>query len=840
MTSGEHIPGCRTSINSLDNGPERRVNHRSSIAVMQNAFAPTQSVVTKNNPYNAKKSRSNSFNYGLPRQSIRESKIIEQEMCPLQKNPSIKNTQIISKNHSCTDVPCLIIFICFIGAWLYIASYALSNGDLNKVLIPTDSKNAKCGLDSGVRNKDKLFFFNLDKCIDPFTPISGCDTKQICVESCPESSFIWKEVDTEKETDLNALKDKLICDSSVNKRNLQNLAEIEKAIANDQCSGWYLKSSLLFNHCVWDFTDNICDLLPSTLSGRKSRSNLKSANLIDITPFKRKFLQFKERTITMCSKGNHSIDRTMKEKMLKSNSNFNRLLAAIISHFNYKSKNILADQIAIDLQNSWKVIIFAFFVHLLTVLIFITLLRWLAAVLVWTSIFGVICGLSLALFYCIRQYSIWSTEPHVPQHDTNLKAKIQNIFQTEEVWLYSLIIFGLLLIITLLIIFVIRKRIRIAIAIIKEASKAITAIKSSIFFPILPGILYIIVTVLAGIIMLYLSSIGDFSFIMVHRMDNKTAFLREKCVCSGPQPKPYQLGDNCVPELFESYCYIENNPSKPCIQTSCSFKEIIKSQKTQWFTLLNIIGFLWVTFFISAYEDMVLACTFTIWYWTFNKKNIPKYPLFKAIYITTVYHLGTLAFGSLILTICRMMRYILEMIQKKAKLYDNKLTHALLWCMKCLFWLLENFLRFLNRNAYITCAIHSTNFCNSSKKAFSLITQNVLRVYTIDKVSDFLFLLSKFLVTGCTTFVTYLFLVKYPQLIPVFHPLVPVALIAVMCYIMAHFIFSTYSMAVDTLFFCFLEDSTENDGSAEYPFYMSKELRKLLGKSQKRRSQVKT
>ena len=37
-------------------------------------------------------------------------------------------------------------------------------------------------------------------------------------------------------------------------------------------------------------------------------------------------------------------------------------------------------------------------------------------------------------------------------------------------------------------------------------------------------------------------------------------------------------------------------------------------------------------------------------------------------------------------------------------------------------------------------------------------------------------------------------------------------------------------MAVDTLFLCFLEDLERNDGSHQRPFYMSKSLKKILGK----------
>ena len=39
-------------------------------------------------------------------------------------------------------------------------------------------------------------------------------------------------------------------------------------------------------------------------------------------------------------------------------------------------------------------------------------------------------------------------------------------------------------------------------------------------------------------------------------------------------------------------------------------------------------------------------------------------------------------------------------------------------------------------------------------------------------------------------------------------------------------------MAVDTLFLCFLEDLERNDGQ-DKPYYMSKSLKKILGKMEK-------
>ena len=39
---------------------------------------------------------------------------------------------MIKREHSCTDVPCLLIFGAFLAAWTGIAVIAVSNGDINK------------------------------------------------------------------------------------------------------------------------------------------------------------------------------------------------------------------------------------------------------------------------------------------------------------------------------------------------------------------------------------------------------------------------------------------------------------------------------------------------------------------------------------------------------------------------------------------------------------------------------------------------------------------------------------------------------------------------------------
>lgn len=167
------------------------------------------------------------------------------------------------------------------------------------------------------------------------------------------------------------------------------------------------------------------------------------------------------------------------------------------------------------------------------------------------------------------------------------------------------------------------------------------------------------------------------------------------------------------------------------------------------------------------------------------------------------YHLGTVAFGSLVITICRVIRVFLEYIDDKLKKWDNEFTRCILCCMKCFFWCLERFLRFLSKNAYIMCAIHGKPFCSSARGAFNLLMRNFLRVIALDKVTEFLFFLTKILVTVGMGAITYVYFTSDKFVDKLNYVEVPVVIVMFGTYLIASVFFGVYSMAVDTLFLCF-------------------------------------
>jgi solute carrier family 44 (choline transporter-like protein), member 2/4/5 len=222
------------------------------------------------------------------------------------------------------------------------------------------------------------------------------------------------------------------------------------------------------------------------------------------------------------------------------------------------------------------------------------------------------------------------------------------------------------------------------------------------------------------------------------------------------------------------------------------------------FQIITLFGGYWGTCFAMAFGEMVLASTFATWYWTMNKSEVPNFNLLLALCKTLRYHLGTLAFGSLLLAICKLARDVLTYIESKAKMYDNFVTRAIICLMKGLFWCLEKFLKFFNTNVYIVTAINGTGFCTSAKDAFGLLTRNALRSLALTNVTAFLFFLSKlFLSLGMGACVYQYTMAHELDFEHLNFGFVPALIVAVGTYVICCMFFSVYGMAVDTIFLCF-------------------------------------
>jgi solute carrier family 44 (choline transporter-like protein), member 1 len=69
--------------------------------------------------------------------------------------------------------------------------------------------------------------------------------------------------------------------------------------------------------------------------------------------------------------------------------------------------------------------------------------------------------------------------------------------------------------------------------------------------------------------------------------------------------------------------------------------------------------------------------------------------------------------------------------------------------------MLEEFLKYLVRNAYIVIAMDGTPLIESGKKAFNLLFKNLIDVVALNNVGDFVLLLGRVFVMLISGFVCY-------------------------------------------------------------------------------------
>ncbi|XP_017571225.1 choline transporter-like protein 2 isoform X3 [Pygocentrus nattereri] len=672
-------------------------------------------------------------------------------------------------NRSCTDVLCCLLFILALLAYFAVGLLAWSQGDPRKVIYPTDSRGQFCGqIGTPLEKKPLLFYFNIMKCASPLVLLEfQCPTTQICVEKCPERFLTLKK-------------------AILNKEHMQYFSQ-------------FCKEGV-------DTTMMATELL---------RDGMCPSVIIPSRPFTRRCLPALE-----TKKGGVVVignETTFTSGDV--NLNATDLLEAT------KKSNIVVEarQVAMrifeDYTQSWHWILLGLVIAMVLSLLFIILLRFLAGVMVWVMIILVILVIGYGIFHCYMQYAALKGQPgsDVTIKDLGLQTDFSIYLQIQQTWLAFMIILCIVEVVILLLLIFLRKRILIAIALIKEASKAVGHVMSSLFYPVLTFALVSVVIAYWAVTAVFLSTSSE----PVYKVFNTT-----ECEYSR---------QTCKPETFN-----RTNISAQCPDAECLFAfyggETYYHKYLILFQFYNLFLFFWCVNFVTALGQVTLAGAFASYYWAFKKPDdIPAFPIFSSLGRALRYHTGSLAFGSLILSIIQVIRVILEYLEQKLKVAENRVAKFFLTCLKCCFWCLEKCIRFLNRNAYIMIAIYGKNFCTSAKDAFFLLMRNIVRVAVLDKVTDFLLFLGKLLIVGIVGVCSFFFFTRKIKAVEEAAPSlnyywVPLLTVVFGTYLIAHGFFSVYAMCVDTLFLCFLEDLERNDGSAERPYFMSQNLLSTLKK----------
>lgn len=450
-------------------------------------------------------------------------------------------------------------------------------------------------------------------------------------------------------------------------------------------------------------------------------------------------------------------------------------------------------------------------------------MRWLATVILLASFLLSMIGFAWGAYYTWTKYFCYKNEEPgcLPMNvdDPNFDYySLDSYAQLSTTWLVFAIILSLLGLIELLIALTMCRRFRIALNVLELASDALPYMLCTLFWPVVPFALTIGYVFFWAVVTAYLASASSIKYEIFNATEGGE----------------YTNGDSCSPDTF-----VLNTTT----ETRCEPTDYNVANYFIAFHIYNLVSLFWVVNFILALGEMTLAGAFSSFYWAKPKPDaIPSFPLGASFYRCFRYHFGSLAFGSLIISIVELIRAVLEYIEAQASEANNCCTKFVFRCCKCCLWCLEKFLRFINRNAYIDIAVYGHSFCKAARHVFNLLMRNILRVMVLNSVTSFMLLVLKLMITTLVTVGSFYFFSWLSEkelssdeiLTSPNYLWAPVVIIGVLSLAICSAFFSVYDMAVDTMFISFLEDIERNDGSPERPYYMPKGLLNLIGKKNER------
>ena len=346
-----------------------------------------------------------------------------------------------------------------------------------------------------------------------------------------------------------------------------------------------------------------------------------------------------------------------------------------------------------------------------------------------------------------------------------------------------------------------QKQIRQATAVIKEASNALADMPLMIFFPFLPLIICLLFFTyfMAGAAFIWTADQIS--------MDDMTATVAAASNITTPVSSSEDV-------LFYMFWY-------------------------------HLLGFLWANQLVQAISMTTISGAYSFWYFygrDEEKKGQVPLAFLKSLKRVLRYHIGSMAFGSLIVALVQLARIILAYVDSQTKTWQDKskVLKIAFKVVACCLWCFEKLVKFVTRNAYIFIAINGKAFCSSAKHAFWTIIKNLFLVGFVNLVSVILILLGKLIImVGCGVLAyiyiegsgefTYIdkeartcidpatgdLLDSCDKVTLLKSPVVPVIFTMMLAYTIASMFFYTYQLGVDTLLMCFIEEKTILDAATK-------------------------
>lgn len=173
-------------------------------------------------------------------------------------------------------------------------------------------------------------------------------------------------------------------------------------------------------------------------------------------------------------------------------------------------------------------------------------------------------------------------------------------------------------------------------------------------------------------------------------------------------------------------------------------------------------------------------------------------------------HMGTAAFGSFLLGVLGIVKFIVGILAAQAEVFKtkgevNSVFTYIYKALYCFIWAFEKCFKHLTSTAYVWTMMDGKNFCPSAEKSLALYATNPVRMSLVAGIGDIFETLGSAAVCAITTLFAYFIITHtayYKSVVD--SPIVPVIVIAILSYYAGSFVMSLFGTVSEAMMAIFL------------------------------------
>ncbi|XP_044269340.1 choline transporter-like protein 3 isoform X2 [Tribolium madens] len=233
-------------------------------------------------------------------------------------------------------------------------------------------------------------------------------------------------------------------------------------------------------------------------------------------------------------------------------------------------------------------------------------------------------------------------------------------------------------------------------------------------------------------------------------------------------------------------------------------------------TLFIIVVMYWLFAFANGCQCLIVSGVIQAYFFARSKSTLCC-PYFFSLWVALHYHLGTIAAGSLVITILRILKPLTEGLEKEQ---HSGFCGVMGTCCE---WLRE-MSEYFTRKAYIMTALHGRGIYTSGRRAVRLLWLFLCDTIIVDQFACVFMHALSFFIMLCGLVLGLVIIMP----LKIKYIYVPVVLGVCLAGTVTFFYVSVMNVAIETLFLCFCEDRFLNTGLRDNPYFMTAEFFTLM------------